>query len=384
MRWLIKLQRWQRKRAGGVYHGDLYRISKKDRLKRIPNDVLERKQRLPEGPNTNRAGDCVFFNGSCRDGCYLALGFAQRPGAIANIFFVLHIPGKGTFVNEDLLSTSNLKTIPNDHEYVSESGFKISCLRPMEMWRIEFNGSLVNTKYLKQDLTKPGEGKKPQDYEAIDTKFELDWTAKGDHFDFDTDISVDLISRSLAIEPWSRTAFKNLQSRHNIHYEQFGSLRGSVFLNGDERVLSLVGLRDHTVAPYRNWSEIRRYVMIMFALEDGTCVNTSCISMPEQVFSHLQFGYVIHPDGSKTVINKLNLHLAYIGENKQFPDEFHYTFETDDHYKLQVVNVVVKERVAFKMGLDLNNYLEELLCEFSLNGVKGTGFCEINYRISPY
>lgn len=56
-----------------------------------------------------KAGDCVFFNGSSRDGYYFTLGFAQRPNNVANLFFVLHIPNLGTFVNEHLLESSNVK-----------------------------------------------------------------------------------------------------------------------------------------------------------------------------------------------------------------------------------------------------------------------------------
>lgn len=35
--------------------------------------------------------------------------------------------------------------------------------------------------------------------------------------------------------------------------------------------------------------------MIVYHLEDGTCINTSLVSMPEAVFTHLEFGYIITP-----------------------------------------------------------------------------------------
>lgn len=84
------------------------------------------------------------------------------------------------------------------------------------------------------------------------------------------------------------------------------------------------------------------------------------------------------------MINQLNLHLGFVGEDKKFPDEISYSFETNDNYKIQAVDMTVKERCAFKMGLEQNNYIEELMCEFNMNGVRGYGFCEINYRIDPY
>lgn len=54
------------------------------------------------------AGDCIFFNGANKQGHYLAFGFAQRQNDTANVFFVLKIPNVGTFVNEELLKSSNV------------------------------------------------------------------------------------------------------------------------------------------------------------------------------------------------------------------------------------------------------------------------------------
>jgi hypothetical protein len=57
------------------------------------------------------AGDCIFFNGANKDGYFLALGFAQRQNDTANVFLVLKVPQLGTFVNEELLWSSNVKVI---------------------------------------------------------------------------------------------------------------------------------------------------------------------------------------------------------------------------------------------------------------------------------
>lgn len=44
----------------------------------------------------------------------------------------------------------------------------------------------------------------------------------------------------------------------------------------------------------------------------------------------------------------------------------------------------VLEAVTFKMGLDLTTYVQENMCQFEANGVKGQGFAEAEYRIEPY
>lgn len=91
--------------------------------------------------------------------------------------------------------------------------------------------------------------------------------------------------------------FQKLKSTHQKHYEQFGNLTG-IFNIAEYKTpenVKMMSMRDHTITKYRNWSEIRRYIMIIYHLEDGTCIHTSIISMPETVFTHLQFGYVITP-----------------------------------------------------------------------------------------
>ena len=45
---------------------------------------------------------------------------------------------------------------------------------------------------------------------------------------------------------------------------------------------------------------------------------------------------------------------------------------------------MAKQRVSFKMGLEQGCYIEELMCEFDMNGVKGGGFVECEWRINPY
>lgn len=36
------------------------------------------------------------------------------------------------------------------------------------------------------------------------------------------------------------------------------------------------------------------------------------------------------------------------------------------------------------MGFELACYVQENFCEFIVNGIKGYGFAEVEYRIDPY
>ncbi|KAI6189105.1 hypothetical protein M3Y98_00426700 [Aphelenchoides besseyi] len=343
-RLMIRLQRRRKEKSNDMFSGNVFRMSKVDRMKRLPVSLMENRHQLPT--DLAFAGDCIFFNGSNSFGYYFTFGFAQRQNSIANLFCVLKVPGKGTFVNEELLNNSNVK-------------------KPMERWRIRFDGMFADAKDLQQNLKKTGPEDQPAGIKQFRTSFEFEWNAKGDFFNFETDVSCDLIARSLALETWSRELFAKLESKHQIHYEQFGELNGSLRIDDQD---------------FDNFS----YVIAMFYLEDGTCVNTSVVSMPEAVFSQLQFGYIITANGSKVPICELDLQLPFIGENKQFPDKFYYQFKTENDRQVHHVDVRVNERLAFKMGLDLGCYIEELMCEFEVNGQKGYGFCEVEYRIQPY
>lgn len=57
----------------------------------------------------DRAGDCIFWNASNEHGWWFALGMAQRPNDVINLFLVVKVPGVGTFVNDQLPTTSNVK-----------------------------------------------------------------------------------------------------------------------------------------------------------------------------------------------------------------------------------------------------------------------------------
>ncbi|KAI6202197.1 hypothetical protein M3Y96_00922900 [Aphelenchoides besseyi] len=381
-RLMIRLQRRRKEKSNDMFSGNVFRMSKVDRMKRLPVSLMENRHQLPT--DLAFAGDCIFFNGSNSFGYYFTFGFAQRQNSIANLFCVLKVPGKGTFVNEELLNNSNVKTCSTTKEYRTKSGFRVVCEKPMERWRIRFDGMFADAKDLQQNLKKTGPEDQPAGIKQFRTSFEFEWNAKGDFFNFETDVSCDLIARSLALETWSRELFAKLESKHQIHYEQFGELNGSLRIDDQDFDVQLTSMRDHTIAPYRRWTDLRRYVIAMFYLEDGTCVNTSVVSMPEAVFSQLQFGYIITANGSKVPICELDLQLPFIGENKQFPDKFYYQFKTENDRQVHHVDVRVNERLAFKMGLDLGCYIEELMCEFEVNGQKGYGFCEVEYRIQPY
>lgn len=51
----------------------------------------------------------MFFDAANSNGWWFTLGMAQRHDDIINLFCIIKVPGLGTFVNEQLPSSSNVK-----------------------------------------------------------------------------------------------------------------------------------------------------------------------------------------------------------------------------------------------------------------------------------
>ncbi|CAB3402020.1 unnamed protein product [Caenorhabditis bovis] len=341
-------------------------------------EKMETKHELPK----DFAADAVFFDASNSDGWYFTLGTAQRPNDIINLFFILRIPNVGTLVNEELLTNTNSINVSNK-EWRTASGFVVTCIKPMEEWRVQFKGQLTKSPG-RRIFAKIGVDPLPENLERIDAEFDLKWTNHGDYFDFDKMVSPTAIAHSLAIEPWSRQLFEKMRASHQTHYEQFGYLKGTYRI-GEKKFdnIRMTSMRDHTIAGYRRWKDIRRYIMMIYHLEDGTCIHTSVISMPEVVFSHLEFGYIVTPSGETKPVDRVHFSLYNHGEDKKFPEKFHYSFDVgSEKYE---VDVFLKDVVSFKMGLDLACQVNEGMAEFVVDGNrKGWGFAEVEYRIDPY
>ncbi|CAI2348176.1 unnamed protein product [Caenorhabditis sp. 36 PRJEB53466] len=342
-------------------------------------DEMEKKHDM----ETEWSADAVFFDASNRDGWYFTLGTAQRPNDVINLFFILTIPGVGTFVNEELHTDTNVKSInSSEKEWRTASGFVVSCVEPMKKWRIRFDGKLASSPG-KTNFINNGPEEKQANVEVFDANIDLTWTNFGGQFDFDKMCSPTAIAHSLAIEPWSRGLFDKMRASHQTHYEQFGTLAGDVRVGGNERKgIRMTSMRDHTIAGHRRWSDIRRYIMMIYHLEDGTCIHTSVISMPETVFSHLEFGYIVTPNGETKPVDRVHFSLPNHGEDRHFPDDFHYSFEVGG--KTFHADVHIKEAVSFKMGLEQACQVNEGMAEFVVDGKKGWGFAEMEYRIQPY
>ncbi|KAF8372220.1 hypothetical protein PRIPAC_78649 [Pristionchus pacificus] len=345
---------------------------------------LESKHTFPADKES--PAEAVFFDASNKDGYYFTIGTAQRKDNIINLFSLLRIPGKGTFMAPEMLWNTNVESTTSSTEWATKSGWRVKNIEPMKKWSISYDGNMVRATGRRVFTTVGPESEENlKGMEQIPATIDFTWTNFGDHYDFDRSISPTAIAHSLAKERWSRELFQKLKDSHQAHYEQFGFIEGSFTIGGEKTEnVRMTSMRDHTITAYRNWSDLRRYIMMIYHLDDGTCIHTSLISMPETVFTQLEFGYVVTPDGKTHAVDRIHLNLADVGEVKgEFPQHFNYSFEAGA-LKYDV-KITIIETVSLKLGEKLETYIDENMVTVETgNGLKGRGFIEAEYRIAPY
>lgn len=69
-------------------------------------------------------------------------------------------------------------------------------------------------------------------------------------------------------------------SNHQSHFEQYGSVDGTVSIDGTVYSISTRGLRDHTIGARRDWNDFERYVLHFIQLENGDGISIGVICAP--------------------------------------------------------------------------------------------------------
>jgi hypothetical protein len=69
-------------------------------------------------------------------------------------------------------------------------------------------------------------------------------------------------------------------SFHQSHYEQHGSFKGHVVINGNKYPVHLDGMRDHSYGHKREWCNFHRYVLHFITLENGARINAGVMCIP--------------------------------------------------------------------------------------------------------
>ncbi|XP_045128767.1 uncharacterized protein LOC123514740 [Portunus trituberculatus] len=344
---IVKVRRWSNKTGSGAEVG--YGVKARDNV-----ELMECVQPLSDHP---KAIDAVYFNGANENGHYLVVATARRPKGVINGLLFIRVPGLGLLQLPKMPDTM----LFGDGEQFAAEGLRITPVKPMSVWKIQYEGPMKM---------------KDSPLSRLNVKLDIEWTSKQPYFDFDTDMSARALARSIAREPWSRQYFQQLREAHQSHYEQMGRMEGTVVVDGHPYILRLDSMRDHSYGHKREWKLMHRYGLHMFATQDGLQGNVGIICQPATC-TQLEMGY-ISDGGQVTPISSVNLLLWQHGENGYPPSDYSFSFVAGG--KEYVVEVYVVEAPEFYIGWEWETRVVERMVTYRINGRKGWGLAEWDYR----
>lgn len=91
-------------------------------------------------------------------------------------------------------------------DYYTVAGIKLTPVIPMKEWHVEYDGKMR----LENDSTK-----------LFNVQINAKWTSTLLPFNYSTDISEIAMSEAMALEPWSKKYFQNLERLTNSIYLQY-------------------------------------------------------------------------------------------------------------------------------------------------------------------
>ncbi|XP_058820451.1 uncharacterized protein LOC131682750 [Topomyia yanbarensis] len=322
---------------------------------------LEKPQPLSSNVH---AVDAVYFNGTNSKLSWLVCGTARRKNNLVNGFLYLKVSdfSEKLLVSPRLPDTCMIQTEAELGSYEAE-GLKLTPLKPMKSWKIEYTGKMRYENDYSQD---------------IDVKLDATWTSDLPYFNFASDMDSKSVARAMAKEQWTREHFKNLKKYHQTHYEHFGAINGKVKINGTNYPLTLDCMRDHSFGEQRDWKNFHRYVMHFIHLENGDRITVGVICMPI-TFSSLEAGFVsLARERCNYPITSVNFNLYQHGEQGSPPIDYAFQFTTGK--EVYVVKVLAVACPEFYIGKDSECRIVEQLCNFEVNGLKGWGAAEWQYK----
>lgn len=187
--------------------------------------------------------DATYFNGYNPEGFYFGAGIQRRPECKVETLLFLRVPNLGIL---EWPFAPGTKFDATDSNSFATNGLRMTVIEPMKKWGVEFDGQLQ----LK--------AKSPR--KLLKVKFNFEWVAHSEYFDFDTDMHPKPTAQAIAREIWNRKYFDNLKLAHQTHTEQFGTISGCLEIEGVQAMknIQLRSMHDHSYGLFRFWGDFHR------------------------------------------------------------------------------------------------------------------------------
>ncbi|CAH1155844.1 unnamed protein product [Phaedon cochleariae] len=311
-----------------------------------------------------QATDTVYMSGSNSDGDHMTVRLESRKDYVnAQLYLKINSSNFGVLeINANPSDTSWTKPGENCFEF-SAHGMKFIPLEPMKKWRFIYEGSML-------EKGNPS----VEHYVKIDGI----WTSKKPYFYFDSDMDPMLTSKCLAHEKFNKTQFENLKVLNETGSEQFGTMKLNVIIDEKCYIIELDTIRSRNVENYKDWSRYYRCGFHYFATENGDCFSISEICRPI-ASSRFSFGHVYSAADKKIYpIKDTSLKLYQYGGINAPPEDYAFTFSAGE--KTYAVQVRVVDSSHFYVSNDKEAKVYERFSSFKLNGLKGWGTSQWQYR----
>jgi len=140
----------------------------------------------------------------------------------------------------------------------------------------------------------------------------------GDHpvYDFAKSSDHNAIADAIAAEKWTKEFFHHMKDTHQVHYEQTGSLKGTIVLDGQTFQMDMMGSRDHSFGS-RNWLTWDRHYWITGVSDAG--LHWTVTTIKWQFLGRLTAGFITMTDGTTDAIVECT-DLSEVSKEKLLPD----------------------------------------------------------------
>ena len=255
------------------------------------------------------------------------------------------------FFYSDSSNTYVYKNLYNDKE-----SCPLNIKKSQDGWKIEFSGECHTL-----------EGEKSQ------VSFIGEFSSSLSAVDFFSHMPAERTAIAMAQEKWNKAFFSEVQKNNQVHYEQFGNLKGTLTIDKKETPLSLPTVRDHSFGK-RNWNYMNNHLWLT-AVDKNFGLNYSMVSYPS--FSMLEVGNVYQKEKGTLFILKCDLDLNLINTGN-IPERLQFNLTLSDKRKIGVsVEKLQHTDYYFQDGEYL---LIEGIANFDVDGLKVRGILEIGFN----
>ena len=328
-----------------------YKIIKKKLLKKaIEHTTLKEIEEKHKNPNEDLFNDSSYFNGLGDDGSFFLVRQSFRTSRGNEFWLELFFSDIGLL---------RLKNHPGkEGDGFHQGNLKFDCLQLGEKWNVSFNGEL--------DLN--GKSKK--------VEFDLIFSAKTPIVNFHNAMIVDATARAIAKGKWSKSFFEKLKDSKKHHFEQGGTLTGSVIINQYKRDVNWSSMRDHSWG-IRKWSGWKRHVWFCGMMENGESFNVSMVEY--DYMGQLTAGFVT--EGNQIHYLREFPLISEFASAPIFPEKLNLMLKYSDDKKYHLIC----ERATFvPYNMDGEYRINEGISSGTVNGIKLKLVTEFGFNPKHY